>query len=58
MYRIAEPVMKWHKANEGYLLNRQWRASDWFGPKGARTSMVATMPPIWLTRPTKASRKR
>ena len=27
MYRIAEPVMKWHKANEGYLLNRQPMAS-------------------------------
>jgi hypothetical protein len=45
MYRIAEPVMKWHKANEGYLLNRQpiasvglvWsqRSTDFYGRDNA-----------------------
>ncbi len=45
MYRTAEPVMKWHKANEGYLANRKpvasvglvWsqRNTDFYGRESA-----------------------
>jgi hypothetical protein len=45
MYRTAEPVMKWHKANESYLTNRKpvagvglvWsqRNTDFYGREGA-----------------------
>ena len=45
MYRTAEPVMKWHKANEAYLVNRQpvatvgvvWsqRNTDFYGRENA-----------------------
>jgi hypothetical protein len=45
MYRTAEPVMKWHKANEAYLVNRKpvanvglvWsqRNSDFYGRDNA-----------------------
>ena len=45
MYRTAEPVMKWHKANEAYLANRKpvasvglvWsqRNTDFYGRESA-----------------------
>ena len=45
MYRTAEPVMKWHKANEAFLINRKpvasvglvWsqRNTDFFGRESA-----------------------
>ena len=43
MYRTAEPVMRWHNANERYLVTaRRWRASAWSGRSRTPTSSAAT----------------
>ena len=60
MYRTAEPVMKFHKANEAYLTNRQPVAERRSGVVAAQYRFLRSRSPPanWWTRPTRVSRRR
>ena len=60
VYDTAEPVMKWHKANEAYLVDRRPVATRRIrsGRSATPISSAATMPATWSTLPTTASCRR
>ena len=51
MYRTPEPVFRWHKEHEQYLITAsRWPRSAWCGRSAIPTTSGAMTPPNWWTR--------